>query len=307
MSLVAVDLQGGLGNQLFQYAAGRALADAHGLPLALTTRLLARNTKGRRYALGAFPIRAALVTPDDFPEPGPLWRLAMRVGLRAPGRAPQTGPDLRGIPRVDEDDTAGCWDARLATPRPPFVLRGYFQSPRYFDAIAPTLREELIPTAPFGDAARTVAEQIAAAGAASVSVHIRRGDYASDPQTRAIHGLLGRGYYGAAAAAIQAAVPEAAWFVFTDDPAAAAAVLPPGLRHTIVSGRGLSDVEELALMRTCRHHVIANSSFSWWGAWLGAPAGVTIAPRRWFARSPESVIRDRFPAEWRVLDAEEPA
>ena len=307
MSLVAVDLQGGLGNQLFQYAVGRALADAHGLPLALTTRLLARAPTGRRYKLGAYPIRAMLVTPDVLPEPGLVRRWAMRAGLRAPGRAPDTGPDLRGIPRIDEDDAAGCWDARLATRRPPLLLRGYFQSPRYFASIATSLREELVPTARPSEAARAVAERIAAAGDASVSVHVRRGDYASDPRTRAVHGLLGRGYYDAATAAIEAAVPAAEWFVFTDDPAAASAVVPSGPRRTIVSGRGLSDVEELALMRACRHHVIANSSFSWWGAWLGAQGGVTVAPRRWFARSAESVIRDRFPTEWHVLDVEDPA
>jgi hypothetical protein len=117
----------------------------------------------------------------------------------------------------------------------------------------------------------------------------------------AVHGLLGPDYYGAALALLRAHVPAPHLFVFTDDPPAAAALLPAGMPAKMVSGRGLSDVDELALMSTCRHHVIANSSYSWWGAWLGTPEGLTITPRRWFAQPSEAAIRDRFPAHWHVV------
>ena len=152
-----------------------------------------------------------------------------------------------------------------------------------------------------GSACAAVVAGIAAAGRHSVSVHLRRGDYASDPHTLAFHGVLGNDYYAAALDAVRRAVPDPQLFVFTDDPAAVAALSPLGLPVTLVSGQGLSDLAELGLMARCTHHVIANSSYSWWGAWLGIGDGVTVAPRRWFAKPSEAAIRDRFPAHWHVV------
>jgi hypothetical protein len=291
---VVIDIQGGLGNQLFQFATGRALAK--GSEPVMNLRLLRRDSK-RRLALDAYAIKGRFVDSSQLEQPGQLRRWAARVGLR-------TG-SLRyfpfDAPLYGEDDAQGCWDARISTLRPPMVLRGYFQSERYFSNIAPALRAELVPLRTPGQTFLQLECAIRNAGAASVSVHVRRGDYASDPTVMAVHGLLGPDYYGAALALLRAHVPAPHLFVFTDDPPAAAALLPAGMPAKMVSGRGLSDVDELALMSTCRHHVIANSSYSWWGAWLGTPEGLTITPRRWFAQPSEAAIRDRFPAHWHVV------
>lgn len=292
--MVSVDLQGGLGNQLFQYAAARAMA-SESTPL-LNLRLLCRDAK-RRLVLDAYPVKARFLDSTQLPPPGRFRRWAARVGLRT-GSLKQYPFDA---PFHAEDDSQGCFDEGIALVRPPVVLRGYFQSERYFSAIAPALRGELValrqPCLAFGQLHRAILD----AGPASVSVHVRRGDYANDPKVLAFHGLLGPDYYGPALALLCAQVAAPQLFVFTDDPAAAAALVPPGLPATMVSGRGLSDVDELALMSTCQHHVIANSSYSWWGAWLGTPQGMTIAPRRWFAQPSDAAIRDRFPAHWHVV------
>ena len=298
---VIVDLQGGLGNQLFQYAAGRALAAAYDAPLGLAHRLLDRDRK-RRYALDAYPIKALRLAADMLPEPGPFRRVVTRLGVPSRWQTPLGLIDLRHVPRFDEDETQGAWDPRVVACRPPVILRGYFQAPRYFDAITEVLRRELIPTRARSESARRVAEAIQAAGPGSVSLHLRRGDYVSDPTVRAKHGVLGPAYYRRAMERVRGTVPDPHWFVFTDDPAAAQAVLPTEAQLTVVSGHGLTEVEELDLMRTCRHHVIANSSFSWWGAWLGMPEGITIAPRRWFADGSVAGIRDRFPEGWVLID-----
>jgi hypothetical protein len=292
--MVVVDLQGGLGNQLFQYATGRANSGPS--KPVLNLRLLRRDTK-RRLALDAYPIRAHILDSSALRPPGRLRRWAARAGWR-------TG-SLRlypfDAPVYREDDSRGCFDERVTAQQAPVVLLGYFQSERYFAAIAPELRAELVPLRTPCTAYLHMERTIRDAGTASVSVHVRRGDYASDPKVLAFHGLLGPDYYGPALALLRAQVNAPHLFVFTDDPPAAAALLPPGLAATMVSGRGLTDVDELALMSTCRHHVIANSSYSWWGAWLGAPEGMTIAPRRWFAQPSEAAIRDRFPAHWHVV------
>lgn len=292
--MVVVDLQGGLGNQLFQYAAVRA----HASPLepVLNLRLLRRDTK-RRFALGAYPIKAQIVDSSALRPPGRLRRWAALAGWRT-GSLRQYPFDA---PVYGEEDSCGCYDERVAAQLAPVVLRGYFQSERYFSTIASALRQELTPLCAPSPTCLQIEHAIRDAGQVSVSVHVRRGDYASDPKALAFHGLLGLDYYGPALALLCAQVAAPQLFVFTDDPGAATALLPPGLPATMVSGRGLSDVDELALMSTCHHHVIANSSFSWWGAWLGAPQGMTIAPRRWFAQPSDAAIRDRFPAHWHVV------
>ena len=293
---IAVDLRGGLGNQLFEYAAGRATAKAAHAELSLDLRLLCRDSK-RRLTLGAYPIRAQVMNSSQLRPPGRLRRWAARAGWRT-GSLRQYPFDA---PMFEESDAAGCWDSRVAALRSPVVLRGYFQSERYFSAIAADLRGELVPLRAAGETYLRLASAIHRAGPASSSLHVRRGDYASDPVVLAFHGLLGTEYYGPALALLRSRVPDVQLFVFTDDPSAAATLLPPGLAATFVSGQGLTDVDELALMSACCHHIIANSSYSWWGAWLGRPEGLTIAPRRWFAQPSDASIRDRFPAHWHVV------
>lgn len=293
-SVVGVDLQGGLGNQLFQYAVGRALSSQAGPILNFA---LLRHDQKRRLALDAYAIKGTLLDSSRLEPPGALRRALARVGLR-------TG-DLRHFPFdapvYQEDDSKGCWDPQIPELKPPFLLRGYFQSERYFAAIGATLRAEFVPIRAAGQTYLQIAQGIRSAGNDSVSVHIRRGDYASDPAVLAFHGILGGDYYATALGLLRTQVPAPHLFVFSDDPDAAATMVPTHGAVTMVSGRGLSDVDELSLMSLCRHHIIANSSFSWWGAWLGAAEGVTIAPRQWFARSSDASIRDRFPDHWHVI------
>lgn len=294
--MIAVDIQGGLGNQLFQYAVGRALALQTGYELVLDTRLVDSDRK-RHFALEAYSIKGRFVDSSRLQPPGWLRHWAARFGLR-------TGSLQRypfDAPLFEESDASGCWDDRVAALRAPVVLRGYFQSDRYFSGIAAELRTELVPLRTPSETFLSLTQAIRRAGPASTSLHVRRGDYASDPKTLAVHGLLGAEYYDPALSLLRSQVPAAHVFVFTDDPLAASTLLPADMHTTMVSGRGLTDVDELALMSTCCHQVIANSSYSWWGAWLGAPEGMTIAPRRWFAEPSEAAIRDRFPAHWHVV------
>ena len=281
---------------MFQYAFGRTCAGATGAHLLADLRLLRRDSK-RRLTLDAYPIRAQVMDSSKLRPPGRLRRWAAHAGWR-------TG-SLRhypfDVPMFEESSAAGCWDPRIAALGSPVVLRGYFQSERYFSAIGPDLRTELLPLRAPGETFLRLHNQIRGAGPGSASLHVRRGDYASDPVVLAFHGLLGAEYYGPALALLRSLVPDVQLFVFTDDPSAAAALLPPGLAATFVSGQGLTDVDELALMSACCHHIIANSSYSWWGAWLGRPEGLTIAPRRWFAQPSDASIRDRFPAHWHVV------
>jgi hypothetical protein len=132
---------------------------------------------------------------------------------------------------------------------------------------------------------------------------VRRGDYLNHG-TAEFHGILGESYYREAIDRIDVALGEGAdFFIFSDDPAAAEQVLNfmPRSRLTHVYGDAERPWEDMALMARCRHHVTANSSFSWWGAWLNrSPDKIVVAPRAWFAPAElkKRNTADLYPPGW---------
>ena len=294
--MIIVELLGGLGNQLFQYAAGRATALRLGTSLALDTRFLDQDRK-RAFALGAFRVRATTFNGWQRPP----WRIDGEwwpwLRLVAAERLGQPLP----MARFKEDDSAGTFDGSSLQLGRSTVMSGYFQSERYFAEFATVLKHELTLASSPSPSFQQAAIAISAAGPNSVSLHIRRGDYATDPTTAAVHGLVGCDYYSRALAALATQIVRPSIFLFTDDLRALAEIEALDLRPHVLSGLGLTDAEEMMLMAACRHHVIANSSFSWWGAWLGQHGGTTVAPGRWFAKESAASIKDRFPSAWLVV------
>jgi hypothetical protein len=293
VSLVVVRLAGGLGNQMFQYAAGRALALRHGAELKLDVSGFDAYRR-RRYELDALSIRASLATDADLARFGieakPRWRLVERMRRRL--RIARKG---RGFPVYREPHFQ--FDPTIAMLRPPVYLDGYWQSEKYFCDCAATLRSELTASAPFEAANAAISARIDAVTA--VSLHVRRGDYADDPKTNRYHGTCSLDYYRRAIDHIVARVGSTHVFVFSDDPPWTRANLRVDAPATFVdvnsADRGFRDIQ---LMSRCRHHVVANSSFSWWGAWLNpSPEKIVVAPKRWFnADGIDS--RDLVPAAW---------
>jgi hypothetical protein len=132
----------------------------------------------------------------------------------------------------------------------------------------------------------------------AVSLHVRRGDYLQNPVTFAIHGIATLDYYQAAMQTIADSVVQPYFFIFSDDMEWVKANLKITFpRHYIEHNQGMESYNDMRLMSLCQHHIIANSSFSWWGAWLNPSAEKTvIAPGKWFADNKN--IEDLLPAEW---------
>jgi hypothetical protein len=132
----------------------------------------------------------------------------------------------------------------------------------------------------------------------SVSLHVRRGDYATHARTRAVLGILPLDYYRAAIDYVAGRTESPELFIFSDDiPWAREHLDIPFPCHYIDHNKGPESYNDMRLMSVCRHHIIANSSFSWWGAWLNpAPDKIVVAPRRWFANGWS--IEDLIPAAW---------
>jgi hypothetical protein len=272
--MIVTRLVGGLGNQMFQYAVGRHLALRRGTALHLDLSWFDRVPAGetpRRYGLAPYRLDARLdgwehVRRRPAAGHGIAGRALRRLGVEAG--------------RVMIDRAAGFRPEVLDAPDGTLLV-GHWQSERYFRDIAGAIRSDLtLPDPPAGRDAK-ILEAIRAAP--SLSVHVRRGDYVTDAATARAHGLPGPGYYREAIAAVAARVERLRVFVFSDDPAWCEANLELGHPSTTVAHNGdAAPHEDLRLMAACRHHVLANSSFSWWGAWLASePGAVVIAPRRW--------------------------
>jgi hypothetical protein len=183
------------------------------------------------------------------------------------------------------------------------LLDGYFQSPRYFDGVEPLLRERFQLKAPLTKRAACWAEKIAASPC-SVSLHMRRGDYLTAVAS-AVHSALDKSYYDRAVALIHDFVGhEADFFLFSDEPDFIAQAFSGLPRAHVVRSDPSASWEDMFLMARCRHHIIANSSYSWWGAWLNpAKDKRVIAPARWF--TPEKLatcnVLDLYPDDWILL------
>jgi hypothetical protein len=124
----------------------------------------------------------------------------------------------------------------------------------------------------------------------------------SDPEIQRVHGTCGLDYYQRAVEEIARAESEPQFFVFSDDPAWVKDNLRLRFPTVVVEHMGArSPYEELRLMSLCRHSIIANSSFSWWGGWLNPNCGKkVIAPEQWF-KSGSHDTRDLIPAAWTKL------
>jgi hypothetical protein len=175
-------------------------------------------------------------------------------------------------------------------------LIGYFQSYKYFEDIRGRLLKEVFPVSGFTDADKHVLNLMRSCE--SAFVHVRRGDYVTLPAASAHHGTCSKDYYAAAFARIAERVRNPVAFVFSDDPKWAAENIRFAGDTVYVNHNGANNApSDLALMSSARHAIIANSSLSWWGAWLGSGDDrIVVAPKRWFADG--RATPDLIPEKW---------
>lgn len=298
--MIICALQGGLGNQMFQYATliGIAREDESVL---LDLHLLYDRTEAsviftpRRYALSIFsrinPKRASSLVHRIFNRNEFMWRAVRRLAIRS-------------IRYIENYDNKFC--PELLSRNYSVYLNGYFQSEKYFRE----KRERLVHDFTFpelDEENKRIAEAIAA-HPNSVSVHIRRGDYLK-PEVLEYHGVVPLEYYTQAIRQIEEKVSNPYFYIFSEDVAWCQQNL--GFlngRMTLVGNINAKDGwKDMCLMTHCRHHIVANSSFSWWGAWLAQQDGLNFAPAAWFNRHStryriEFNIEDIVPDWWTVID-----
>lgn len=274
--MVIVRLEAGLGNQLFQYAIGRVLTLRDGGSLWLDIGDYSINSF-RSFALQNLNVRArvmprlvaALFNGEpkySFPK-RMATRLASQV-VRIPAiKDKQSGFD----PTVLQNNS--CY------------LNGFWQASEYFGSALSTLREEFTPRSPLTGLASDLAREMQSEN--SVAIHVRRGDVAEASESEVPVRPVNMEYYRRAVDLIRGRVSSPKFFVFSDDVKWVEQNWLVDAPIKIASAKiTKSAVEDFAAMRCAKHFIIANSTFSWWPAWLGAaPDKLVVAPADWKATS----------------------
>lgn len=294
--MIVTRLKGGLGNQLFQYAAGRRLAQVHGAELFLDISGLAESVRiERNFELHPFNIVARIADSEVLSRiPASRQRgMWARFADMVLGKMPSSS--LRVV-----KEKHFHFDPDILKLHGDIYLAGHWQSERYFTDVADLIRREFTVAVPPDGKNLEMLNMIAACEA--VSLHVRRGDYVTDPEVLAMHGTCSVGYYEKAVSYIAKRVEHPVFFIFSDEPEWVRKSIKLDHPMHIVEHNGAErGYEDMRLMSLCRHHIIANSSFSWWGAWLNARQDkIVIAPKRWF-NDYHADTSDLCPDSWVLL------
>lgn len=292
--MVITKLLGGLGNQMFQYAAGRSLALANGCELKLDTSAFDRYKIHSGYGLETFSIVAGIATSGE-----------VRNLAGSTRKIPRLIRHKLGILRKSYFFEKNFdFDPALLECSLPVYIDGYWQSYKYFEGVADQIRSELKPRHSLQGENLQLAQRIAEEN--SVSVHVRRGDYVSNKVASNVHGFVGLAYYEAVLDRISQEVDFPHFFVFSDDLKWVMEHLKfPGDVTFVSHNSGADAYEDMRLMSLCKHHVMANSTFSWWAAWLGwMPSKKVFYPGNWF-RSKLHNVSSLNPPAWIRVGPEE--
>lgn len=276
--MIRIVLLGRTGNHLFQYALGRVLARKHGVPLVLDGSWFNAEGWAEVSHFLRLPIQAMVVRRCS---------LGARALLKLTGKHYW---EYRGVPILKENPNDQSYDPSFLHAPSDCMLFGYFQTQRYFESMADELRAELLQLlrdhVPLDDALKSRLKQ-----AGSVAIHVRRKDYLQHAEFQ----VMDSGYYRSHMEQMRASLPAARFFVFSDDPEWCRNEFRDSDTEVMDSGdAGKNPLHDLFLMSLASHHIIANSTYSWWGAWLGKkPNQQVIMPERWYAHGIVAPIEEK--------------
>jgi hypothetical protein len=292
--LLIIKLQGGLGNQMFQYAFGLSRAVELNSHLYIDDSFFAAQQIGsdityRKYELGLFSDQITIAnstTVKSFTNPDRRQRVLSKLGI--------TKKKVYKEPSLKVDDAV----FRLSSP---VYFEGYWQSEDYFIDHEDLIREVFRFKMPLNSQSQQIANALAGLQN-TISVHIRRGDYVNSARTNELHGICSVTYYLQAMATIKSKLANSYFYFFSDEPEWVKQHLVADLKNYYIIQHNINadSWQDMALMSKCRHHIIANSSFSWWGAWLNPNTEkIVIAPEKWF-NTPTDYFNDEciVPKNW---------
>ena len=288
--MIVVRLMGGLGNQMFQYALGRRLALDRVVPLKLDVSWF-KDHDNRGYSLGNLAIKADIASKEDIFS---LKSYSSYLSIHVAWKAAQ-----RFLPyykrRMVKEQIPGTYDSNILHCPDRAWLNGYWQSEKYFQEIEKIIRKDFTPRQELPQKVRQMSRSIHS-NPNSVSIHIRRGDYMTEFSQ--YFAACSVDYYKRAVSHISAKINNPHFYIFSDDVKWAKNNLALSADMTYIEpDTEIGAFKDMYLMSQCHHHINANSSFSWWGAWLGEKSdSIVIAPKRWFVDQPYP--KDTIPERW---------
>ena len=279
---------------MFQYAAGRALSLESGYPLRLDVSGFDKYRLHQGFELSRiFTGPFALASDQDVKrllgwQRSP-WAQRFLLGNRLNG--------LRSS-RFIVEPHFNHWMGIKDTPDDSYMI-GYWQSENYFNAATTTIQKEFTFRLPMSSRNLEISRRISDCNA--VGLHVRRGDYVKNEKTREVHGLASINYYNLAISYVSDIVDRPHLFIFSDDIDWVKINLKTNLPTLYLDHNlGQDSYLDMRLMSLCCHQIIANSSFSWWGAWLNrSPGKIVITPKQWFATGVNTA--DLIPGDWICL------
>jgi len=287
--MIIAKLQGGLGNQMFQYAFGRALAKRRGVELKLDVAMFP-TYKYHKLMIGHLNISAPIASD---------WEVArFAIHRRRPHWPWKILNPLLRNPKKYVVEPSYYFSPDPLDLEAPCLVDGYWLCEKYFLKIEDIIRDEFTVRSPLNDYSKRMEDKIRSAEH-PVMLHVRRADYATDFVH--VHGTLSPAYYERAFSLVRERVPNASYFIFSDDPEwARAHVRPDAPAEYIGQGANLNYLD-LYLMTLCEHFILANSTYGWWGAWLSKSYrnNLTIMPKYMTAKMD---TRDLAHSNWSVLD-----
>ena len=282
--MIIVKLDGGLGNQMFQYAAARSLALRKNTDLCLDVSAfssVSENKTPRNFQLNAFNIKVPFCAIDQ-KEQRNLSLIERLINKFKPYYRKQY-----------YYEPFFHFDANFYNASSNSTLIGYWQSEKYFIDDAQVIRSDFLLKKVVSSETVFFEEKIKTEN--SVSMHLRRGDYVSNDAAASLLGALPLSYYEDAMRWIKLKVPEPHYYIFSDDPYWVRLNL--NITNSTIVDTG-NEITDFIAMSQCQHNIIANSSFSWWAAWLNANKNKrVIAPKNWF-RDKTINTKDLIPSSW---------
>lgn len=289
--MIRIVLLGRTGNNLFQYALGRTLSKKQGVPLVMDGSWF--NKEGWREVSHflKLPLQASIVRRCS---------LAARLLRKLTGRHYW---EFSSLPIIREALGSHAFDAQHLDAPDDCVIIGYFQSPLYFESIADDLRGEINGLLKNSVCAPEPLNS-SLTSPSSIAVHVRRGDFLAQ---QAFH-VCDLDYYIKAMDEMRERIPDARFFLFSDEPTWCHNAFPAPDIEVIDSGIAAANpLHDLHLMSCASHHIISNSSYSWWAAWLGKKDGQhVLVPERWFTKDIAAPISEKLCPGWTTVGTSSP-
>lgn len=282
---------GGLGNQMFQYAATRSLALDRCVSYSLDIAQFSKYKLHQGFELNSiFDCNSPLATQFDIKNVlGWQSNKIVRQCIEYPALS-----RFRLSSWVKEPYFK-YWKGFYDAPSNCY-LEGYWQSEKYFVNVKDVIREDFRFRLTMSPKNAFLAKKIEESNA--ISLHVRRGDYVSNRCANEVHGVCSIEYYKKAIKYIAEKIANPKFFVFSDDMDWVRENIDIGYPNVLIDhNNGFESYNDMRLMSMCQHHIVANSTFSWWGAWLNPSLEkVVIAPRKWFAQGKDA--SDLIPDNW---------